>query len=107
MTYLIDVVDSLQEDYVAMQNAVAKLREVVAFLTIKNDVSYIQPNRYRNQEKSENSWNERTCPTIPLSEEEVHNTINSWLSTGEIKLHHPRVPPTENEKFHPRFCRYH
>ena len=55
----------------------------------------------------ESSWNERTCPAIPLSEEEVHNTINSWLSTGEIKLHHPRVPPTENEKFHPRFCRYH
>ena len=48
MAYLIDVVDSLQEDYVAMQNAVAKLREVVAFLTIKNDVSYIQIDGSKN-----------------------------------------------------------
>ena len=41
MTYLIDAVDSLQEDYVAMQNEVAKLQEAVTSLAIKNDISYI------------------------------------------------------------------
>ena len=48
-----------------------------------------------------------TYPAIPHSEEEIYAIVNYWLANRIINPPRPRRPPTENEKFHPRYCRYH
>ena len=46
-------------------------------------------------------------PAIPRSEEEIYTIVNYWLANGIIHPPRPRRLSTENEKFHPRYCRYH
>ena len=48
-----------------------------------------------------------TYPAIPRSEEEIYTIMNYWLTNGIINPPRPRRLPTENEKFHAHYCRYH
>ena len=46
-------------------------------------------------------------PAIPCTEAELQAILYQWLRDGLIQPFKPRKPPTEEEKNHPRFCRYH
>ena len=50
---------------------------------------------------------DETYPAIPHSEEKIYTIVNYWLANGIINPLRPRRLPTKNEKFHPRYCRYH
>ena len=51
--------------------------------------------------------NDKTYLAIPHSKEVIYTIVNYWLANGIIGLPRPRKLATENEKFHPHYCRYH
>ena len=50
---------------------------------------------------------DKTYPAISHSEEVIYTIVNYWLANGIIDLPRPWKLPTENEKFHSRYCKYH
>ena len=44
---------------------------------------------------------------VPCSEAELHAILDQWFGDGFIRPREPKKSLTEEEKTHPRFCRYH
>ena len=112
LAYVVDTLDSLQEDYEVLQDEVSKLQRTVTALM--SDYEDSRNNRTGTREIPSSSQvpassrkNNEEYPAIPHSEEEIYAIMNYWLANGIINPPRPRRLPTENEKFHPRYCRYH
>jgi hypothetical protein len=56
----------------------------------------------RGKEKEFEEW-----PAIPCTTEEMHAVIDKWIADGFLRLPGVSKEPTEDDKKHARFCRYH
>ena len=89
LAYLVDTLDSLQEDYEVLQDEVSKLQRTVTALM--SDYKDSRNNRTGSREIPSSSQvsassrkNNEEYPAIPHSEEEIYTIVNYWLTNGTI-----------------------
>uniref|UniRef100_A0A2N9F8A9 Retrotransposon gag domain-containing protein n=1 Tax=Fagus sylvatica TaxID=28930 RepID=A0A2N9F8A9_FAGSY len=64
-------------------------------------------NDTRNKKKCGKEKEFKEWPAIPCTTEEMHAIIDKWIVDGFLRLLGVSKEPTEDDKKHARFCRYH